>query len=36
MDEDVKGINIKKLPILTPKVGTPIMLIGTRESKDFQ
>ena len=36
MDEDVKGINIKKLPILTPKVGNPVMLIGTRKSEDFQ
>ena len=35
MDEDVRGINIKKLPFLTSKVGNPIMLIGTRKSEDF-
>ena len=36
LDEDTKGLTIKRLPLLAPQVGKPIMLIGTRTSKDFE
>ena len=36
LEEDVKGLNVKKLPLLTTKVGNPICLIATRSSTDFE
>ena len=36
LEEDVKGLNVKKLPLLTTKVGNPICLIATRSSIDFE
>ena len=36
MNEDVKNLSIKKLPVLSTKVGKPVMLISTRISKDFE
>ena len=36
LEEDVKGLNVKKLPLLTTKVGNPICLIATRSSINFE
>ncbi len=36
LDEDAKGLNVKKLPSLTTKVGEPICLIPAHTSQDFE
>lgn len=36
LEEDVKGLNVKKLPILNAQIGNPLNLIATRTSSDFE